>query len=69
MPQIQSNTNSNEFLKRYLAAVRLNKDLTKDEMIMLYWIIEAVNLRIDIKKEELDKIIDAKNVPLKEGIM
>ena len=69
MPQIQSNTNSNEFLKRYLAAVRLNKDLTKDEIIMLYWIIEAVNLRIDIKKEELDKIIDAKNVPLKEGIM
>jgi hypothetical protein len=69
VPQIQSNTNSNEFLKRYLAAVRLNKDLTKDEMIMLYWIIEAVNLRIDIKKEELDKIIDAKNVPLKEGIM
>lgn len=35
---------------------------------MCYWIIEAVTMRIDVKKEELDKIIDGKSIPTKEAM-
>lgn len=41
----------------------------KDEGTMLYWMVEAVNLRIDTKKEDLDRVIDAKNVPTGEALM
>jgi 3-hydroxyacyl-CoA dehydrogenase len=47
---------------------RINKELTKDELLMCYWIIEAVTMRIDVKKEELDKIIDGKSIPTKEAM-
>jgi hypothetical protein len=43
----------------------LGKELSKDETLMFYWIIEASNMRLDIKKEELDAIIEAKNIPSK----
>ena len=31
--------------------------MPKEEIIMFYWMIEAANLRVDIKKEDLDMII------------
>lgn len=52
-----------------MTVVRLSREPTKDETIMNYWIIETIGMRLDIKKEELDKIIEAKNVPTREAMI
>jgi hypothetical protein len=36
---------------------------------MVYWIVEAASLRSDVKKEDLDSIIEGKNMPSKEALM
>lgn len=50
--------NISELFKKYLRnSTKLGKELSKEETTMFYWMIEAANLRVDIKKEDLDMII------------
>jgi hypothetical protein len=55
--------NTPELLKRFLASWTQGKESSKEETLMAYWMLEAVNLRAEVKKEELDVIIDGKNMP------
>ena len=36
---------------------------------MIYWMNEAVHMRADVKKEDLDAIIEGKNIPSKEELL
>ena len=50
--------NISELFKKYLrSSTKFGKEMSKDEMTMFYWMIEAASLRVDIKKEDLDMII------------
>lgn len=42
--------NTSELLKKFATYNRFNKELSKEEILMAYWILEAASLRSDIKK-------------------
>lgn len=60
--------NTAELLKRFLAG-RVGKESSKEEALMVYWMAEAVQMRAEVKKEELDAIIDGRNMPNREDLM
>ncbi len=53
-------------LKKFLTSVRYSKQWSKQEALLYYWVVEAVSLRIDVQKDELDKIIQGKYIPNKD---
>jgi hypothetical protein len=61
--------NPSELFKKFLSSWPLGKDLGKDELLMIYWMNEAVHMRADVKKEDLDAIIEGKSIPSKEELM
>ncbi len=58
-----------ELIKRFLAASPLDKESSKEEELMVFWMVEAVNLRTDVRKEELDAIIEGKGLGSREELM
>lgn len=46
--------------KNYLSS----KELNQEELICVYWMVEYVQLRKDVKKEYLDEVIDPKQILL-----
>jgi hypothetical protein len=61
--------NPSELLKKFLSSCCFAKDLSKEEVLMIYWMNEAVHMRADVKKEDLDAIIEGKNIPSKEELL
>jgi hypothetical protein len=51
-----------ELLKRFLGAGPLGKESSKEQETMVFWMLEAVGLRAEVRKEELDAIIEGKGM-------
>ena len=49
-------------LREFLTADRVNKDMSKNENVLFYWMFEVVKMSPTIKKSELDSIIECKKV-------
>ena len=66
-----SDTSSmSDLLKQYLTPAKVTKEnKTKEENLAFYWIVEYCSLPRDVRKEELDSIIEAKKVPESEVLL
>ena len=45
----------------------LKSDTTQEAMVMVFWMVEFVSLRPDVRKEHLDRIIEPKNAVASPG--
>lgn len=53
-----------ELLKRYLTSQKVSKEgIAHEENVLHYWMLELIQLPKDIRKDQLDTIIEAKKVP------
>jgi hypothetical protein len=55
-----------ELFKKHLSGLPSGKECSKEEVLMLYWMNEATQMRAEVKKEDLDAIIEGKNMPNKD---
>lgn len=47
----------------------MKQQINSDEMVMIYWMLEFISLSKDMKKEELDAVIDPKSINISKGYL
>ena len=62
VPTTSNFLNCNQLLRKYLNVERVNKKISKQENLLYYWTYELLCMSSNIKKEELDGIIDGKKM-------
>lgn len=58
-----------ELIKCFLANSPLGKESSKEQELMVYWMLEAIVLRAEVRKEELDAIIEGKSMGSREELL
>ena len=64
-----SSSGLSELFRKFMTPARVGKECPKDEAMMNYWIVEAMTMGAEVKKEELDAIIEGKNMPARDVLV